>query len=191
MNNKGVLMVLVIFQLAVIAGMLLKAMLPLWTGKEIELRVTPRDPRDIFRGDYVALTYEFSRVNLDSLPNDIPEDAEFFYGDVLFVELKPSRGYYVPAGVWMSPPQNDVTFLKAIVEYNVLSRQFSGGGQILDLKCGIESYFTDRETARKMEEQLRNRVFTEGEEAPSISVTVMVAPGGEARIKRVSYHANP
>jgi hypothetical protein len=43
------------------------------TGKVIHLRTAPIDPRDIFRGDYVRLNYEISRIAIDDL-----KDAEDF-----------------------------------------------------------------------------------------------------------------
>ena len=36
--------------------------LPLLTGDTVLLRVVPVDPRDMFRGDYVTLGYDISRV---------------------------------------------------------------------------------------------------------------------------------
>lgn len=181
MNKKGILIGLVIFQVLIIAGMLLKAMLPLLTGQEIELRVITRDPRDVFRGNYVALNYEFNQISLDSIPHDIPPEAEFNYGDVLFVELKKSDGFYAPSGVWMSPPQNDSPILKAIVQYPF--RNIEGQYPFLHLQAGIESYFTDPKTAKAIEKDLRDQIINE--DAPLISTTVMVTSGGEARIKRI------
>ena len=49
-------------QLVVLVGMMVGRMMLLWTGETVLLRVVPIDPRDIFRGDYVTLTYDISRV---------------------------------------------------------------------------------------------------------------------------------
>lgn len=182
MNKKGILIGLVIFQVLIIAGILLKAMLPLLIGQEIELRVVARDPRDVFRGNYVALNYEFNQISLDSIPHDIPPEAEFNYGDELYVELKKSDSFYAPSGVWMSPPENGSPFLKAIVQYPF--RNIEGQYPFLHLQAGIESYFTDPKTARAVEEDLRDQIFDEN--TPPISATVMVTAGGEARIKRIN-----
>lgn len=182
MSKKGILIGLVIFQVLIIAGMLLKAMLPLLTGQEIELKVAARDPRDVFRGDYAALNYEFNQVSLDSIPNDIPPDAAFNYGDVLFVELKKAGRFYAPSGVWISPPANGSVFLKTIVEYPF--RNIEGQYPFLSLQAGIESYFTDPKTAKTIEEDLRDQ--TVNENAPVVSATVMVTSAGEARIKRIN-----
>jgi uncharacterized membrane-anchored protein len=36
------------------------------TGEKIMLRVEPVDPRDLFRGDYVSLSYEISSLDRSS-----------------------------------------------------------------------------------------------------------------------------
>src|SRR3954454_21217086 len=45
----------------------------LWWGDVYFVGVMPVDPRDLFRGDYVVLSYEFSRLP-GSLP-DMPPEA--------------------------------------------------------------------------------------------------------------------
>jgi len=78
-------------QIVVLAGMIGLHSLPLLRGKTVLLRVQPVDPRDIFRGDYVTLSYEFSRLPAHAIP-DLPdehgnESARFFRG---YRELTPS-----------------------------------------------------------------------------------------------------
>jgi len=49
----------------ILAGMLVAHAYPLWVGKEIALRVVqPIDPRSLFRGEYVILSYDLSRLRL-------------------------------------------------------------------------------------------------------------------------------
>ena len=42
--------------------MLAYVLMPLYLGKEIKVRVNLYDPRDIFRGNYVSLSYDFSNL---------------------------------------------------------------------------------------------------------------------------------
>jgi uncharacterized membrane-anchored protein len=53
-----------------------------WTGETVHLAVGPYDPRDPFRGDYVILTYDISRIDPVTLSGD-----RYAYGDV-YVELR-------------------------------------------------------------------------------------------------------
>ena len=50
----------------------------------------------------------------------------------------------------------------------------------IQLKAGIESYFTDSATAKELEDAAADQKI-------SVFVTVMVAPDGEARIKEIEY----
>ena len=55
------------FQIAVLLSMILTPFTTLITGDTILLRVVPVDPRDLLRGDYVILSYEFSRMPPQSI----------------------------------------------------------------------------------------------------------------------------
>src|ERR671921_157628 len=48
--------------LLILVAMIGLRALPLVTGQTVLVRVVPIDPRDLFRGDYVTLSYDFSRV---------------------------------------------------------------------------------------------------------------------------------
>ncbi|MEX0977959.1 MAG: GDYXXLXY domain-containing protein, partial [Pirellulales bacterium] len=61
-HTRGLLAAGVLFQLLVLASMILLHAAPFVFGERIWLRVRPVDPRDPFRGDYVVLTYDFSRA---------------------------------------------------------------------------------------------------------------------------------
>ena len=53
------LIIAVIFQISLIGVMLGYALMPLYFGEEIKVRVNLYDPRDLFRGNYVDLSYYF------------------------------------------------------------------------------------------------------------------------------------
>ncbi|OIO30741.1 hypothetical protein AUJ77_01795 [Candidatus Nomurabacteria bacterium CG1_02_43_90] len=60
------------------------------TGQEVLLKTLPVDPRDFFRGDYVVLRYDISRINLSYYP-----DAPVFYKhDIIYVEIKKGADGY-------------------------------------------------------------------------------------------------
>jgi uncharacterized membrane-anchored protein len=53
------------------------------TGTEVTLRTVPVDPLDLFRGRYVRLSYEISRV---------PVEPGVGPGDTVYVALRPGDG---------------------------------------------------------------------------------------------------
>ena len=179
MRSKYLLPALIGFQLLIILGMLGKAMYPLLNGRAVELAVVAYDPRDIFRGNYVALTYDFNAIDLSQVPNDIPEDYACNYGDVFYVELKQDGDLYKTAGVWQSPPTNGAPFIKTIAGHNF----FSSG--TLWLNGGIETYFTDPKSARELEDEIR-QIPIDTSATPLVTVTVKVTSGGAARIQKLN-----
>src|SRR5476649_66612 len=56
------------------------------SGQEVRLEIAPVDPRDLFRGDYVVLTYRIGTV-------DMPKDptTPFTQGQQVFVTLRPDE----------------------------------------------------------------------------------------------------
>ncbi len=65
-------------QLVIMAGVFVNGFYPLWLGEEVRLQTQPVDPRDLFRGNYARLGYEFS--TLDS--------TDFRPGERVYLPLK-------------------------------------------------------------------------------------------------------
>ena len=61
-HERLVLLAAAAFQVIFLVAMIGLRVAPLLTGQTILIRVLPVDPRDLFRGDYVVLSYEFSRI---------------------------------------------------------------------------------------------------------------------------------
>ena len=70
-RERRVLLITAAAQLLILVAMIGLRALPLLTGQTVLVRVEPVDPRDLFRGDYVILSYDFSRVppqEIEGLP---------------------------------------------------------------------------------------------------------------------------
>ncbi len=173
MQKKQVFFLLIAFQVLILLGVFGKALYPLVIGEEVKFKVLPRDPRDIFRGNYVDLTYSFNNLDLLTLPNDIDKTAKYRYGDVFYLELAKKGDFHEPAGVWREKPENK-QFMQVIFQdtysYDTI--------QSMMVNAGIESYFTEAKNALKIE-SLNSRDSTD------VIVNVMVAPDGKARIKDI------
>ena len=50
--------------LAILGGMVVGHAWPLWTGRTVTMKVTPVDPRDLFRGEYVRLGMAANRLRV-------------------------------------------------------------------------------------------------------------------------------
>ena len=76
------LILAIIFQILLIIAMLAYALMPLYLGKEVKVRVKLYDPRDLFRGNYVSLSYDFSDFsNLQQSKFDEKTGVEIYIYD--------------------------------------------------------------------------------------------------------------
>jgi uncharacterized membrane-anchored protein len=154
------------FQVVILVGLIVSRIMPLATGETVLLRVVPVDPRDMFRGDYVILSYEFTRV----WPGQIPGLAAPAPGGPLqgqdrtvYVSLarEPDGRHWRAAGFSVERPQSGVFLRGTLNRWGML-------------EFGIESYYVQQGTGREYEEAIRSR---------RLSAEVAVAPDGKAALR--------
>jgi uncharacterized membrane-anchored protein len=139
-----------VFQILVLTGMIAGKAITQRSGESILLRVVPVDPRDLFRGDYVILGYEISRIPPGGI-NGIavsrtPGNASDWQGRMVYVSLVlESDGLHYGGGtVSTVPPPPGVRFIE---------------GTVADprrITFGIESYFVQEGKGKKYEDAIRN-----------------------------------
>lgn len=127
--NKKVFLGIGIFWLVIILAFVAFKEFTLKTGEEVMLKTRLVDPRDLFRGDYVILNYEISRLNIDSLQSD---SKRFNESDKVYVKLAKQDSYGVAAGIYKNQPKEGL-FIKGTVK--------SAQESQVTIKYGIESYF--------------------------------------------------
>jgi len=111
---KGAFWALVSLQVLLLAGIIFSHHYWLENGELIRLRTEPVDPRDLFRGDYVRLSYEISTLDLDRLDgDDIFERNE----NVYVVLRRDADGTWRPTATYAVMPRGE-RFIKG----RVLSR---------------------------------------------------------------------
>ena len=94
-------LIIVLLQVLLLTGMIGYRQHWVSTGERILLRTAPVDPRDIFRGDYVNLSYDISSLDLDSLG----APAGIKTNDRIFVSLTPDAdGTYRAVSAGAMPP---------------------------------------------------------------------------------------
>lgn len=103
-----------------------------WTGETVLLKTTPIDPRDLLRGDSVAVSYQISTIDLDEVAGD---DAD---GGTVYVELqRGDDGHWDAVAVhWRREHAFAGTvLLRGDVE------SYYGPGNTVRLRYGIEQLF--------------------------------------------------
>ena len=155
-------------QVAVLAAMILFKAGPLWTGETILLRVVPVDPRDIFRGDYVTLNYEFSRVPSEGIPglgSASHHRRRDWQGKTVFVSLVPEEdGKHWQALRYSTERPTSGRYIRGtIVGWN-------------SIQYGIESYYVQEGQGREYEDAVRSK---------KLSAEVALAADGRAVLRRL------
>lgn len=161
------LMIVIVFQITVLAGEYVGAIYPLWSGEEIRLKTIPVDPRSLFRGNYARLRYEISTI----AGKDLAGKENLRNGEVVYVRLKPDAdGLYVFDGAGLEKPGSG-PFIRGR-----LQRERSQGRSVMyEVRYGIEAYFAPKEKALALEREMRGG---------GIAV-IMVAGSGKAALKEV------
>ncbi len=151
-------------QIAVLAWMVWDRVHLLSTGREIVLEVVPVDPRDLFRGDYVILNYDISRVpiSLRSLHRK---------GSVIYATLQKAKDgkwkLYAAGPERPESVSSDQVVLKGRVRY-------ASGPRFTSVRYGIESFFVPEGTGRELEKLIGKK---------KLAALIAVDESGNAAIK--------
>lgn len=140
MGNSKLFILIGIFWVIIIIGLIASKEFILRTGDEVLLKTVPVDPRDLFRGDYVILRYEISRLDLNNIPSDY---TEFKFGDKVYVVLKKENDYGVASRIFRNIPKDEKLFIKGIIK--------KVEDKSLTIEYGIESYFVPEGKGKKIE----------------------------------------
>ncbi len=121
MERKTLFYLIVGLQILFLLGMISMKQSTVLFGQKILLKPVPIDPTDPFRGDYVTISYEISRLDLSILPPDVKG------GDTLYVSLQNTGEYWGAAfadrkrhgGIELKGVVNYVSGNEAWVEYPI------------------------------------------------------------------------
>ena len=131
-------------------------------GQSILVRTVPVDPRDLLRGQYIRLAYEFSTANRFAHPTAMPP-----HGSPIWAVLREDGKYHVPYKLYLrqsSRAEADTVVLRGHVNHS-------------RLLFGIEEYFVPE--------------GTETPNPRDITVRLRVGRSGQPRIKQVYVREQP
>jgi uncharacterized membrane-anchored protein len=124
----------VMLQFLILVGMLLGHTVPYIGARTVLLHVQPRDPRDLFRGDYVTLSYDISRGLV----------GRAHPGGPVYVSLVAGGdGRHYRADAFLDAPPASGLFIRGTVR---------GGGWV---DYGIETYYVQEGTGHDYETAVR------------------------------------
>ena len=160
-RRRIALLVIVCVQLAVPLAMAGLAEADLAFGDEIKLQARPVDPLDVFRGNYIVLTYDISQLQVVH---------EVRAGQRLCADLFQSApGVYGARYAYDFPQEDGKTICGR-------AREDAAGGESVGIEYGIETYFASAERAREIESAIARG---------DLHVVVDLDDDGSARIERL------
>jgi uncharacterized membrane-anchored protein len=175
LKNRVVLALIIVAlaQTGVLAGMVIDRARLIKTGREITLPIVPVDPRDLFRGQYVRLGYDISRVPARLTEEPLPAPNAAF-----FVTLEEQA-----SGVWV-PVKLDAIHAAGKFAEPHRSQGRTQGGRLLEganapnganfVRYGIESYFVREGEGPRLEKLARDK---------KLAARIAVDKSGNAAIK--------
>jgi uncharacterized membrane-anchored protein len=124
-----IILIIIVFKMSILTG-----------GKGILLKVSPVDPRDVLRGDFVDFQYSIS--NIDYYYNNY-SNRKVSVGDTVYVELREGfNDWYFSYAYNEKPKNNNRLFIKGVVKkVEDVSESNNFGYQKIYVVYGIEQYF--------------------------------------------------
>jgi len=167
---------IVLFQVLVLVGWTGFNEISIASGKTVVLQTVPVDPLDIFRGEYVQLSYQISTLS------NIPGQETLEYGDKAYVHLEQDGEVWKATEVSKDKHDDWDVFIAGEVE-NIWNNQVSQIENtrinLVTLKYGIEAYFVPE--GKGMEIQ----------SARDVKVRVVLNGSGQAFIKGLIVDGTP
>ena len=165
-HARPVLTLAVVFQVLVLVAMVVRPIATLDTGDVLLLRVEPVDPRDLFRGDYVILSYDISRPTRDGssdVTNTTWQQLSALAGKTIYTRLAPDPdgSHWHANGYQLEPP----------AEGKFIRGEVRGSGLV---RYGIEQYFVEEGQGLQYEQAVRDR---------KLSAEVAIDGNGNAQLK--------
>lgn len=174
------LCIALVLQLSVLIGELVVAASPQWFGKPIQVRAYPVDPRDLFRGNYARLSYDFSDV-----------DAMLWAGEqaprrdqVVYLQLQQDDNQDWHAAALLPQAPGAGVFLRGrfrrvisapmvrVEEGDTVGWRKSDQPDRYHIEYGVEAWFAPKHKAQAIEQQLRDGAMA----------TLYVADSGRAAL---------
>lgn len=159
--------VLLLLQLLFLGGMAASYYAVDAFGTEVRLKTVPIDPRDLFYGDYVQLSYEVS-----ALPWSLWKGAERpEKGQTVYVIVRRQGEHDAAVGAY--PEKPDVKAGETVLAARV---QNWGEAEQLRLVYGFERYYVEENTGKELEEKREQA-----------TVLVKVAPWGQTKVTGLTF----
>lgn len=146
-------------------------------GREVRLPVVPVDPRDLFRGDYVVLSYPFSSLELAKLDRSDPVKD----GQTVFVTLVRDGEAWRAARLSAAHPGDGLVLQARVTARYGMKPDCPACGSVT-LAYGLEKFFVPEGKGRAVERE-RDKM--------KVEVDAAVSSDGRAVLRRLIVDGVP
>lgn len=168
--RKWVIILAILAQAAALGWVVAERETVYRSGAVVYLRTAPVDPRDVFRGDYVQLSYDINRIPLTMAEAALVEQKDREAIRVYASLSVDARGMATVSALHAQPPVEGL-YLRG---YTSRDWQLMGNNQEITVKFGIEKLFVEQGAGLAMEERRGTR---DGWQTP-MEVEVAVGDNG-------------
>ncbi|UCF92848.1 MAG: GDYXXLXY domain-containing protein [Desulfobacterales bacterium] len=173
--KKILILVAVGVQCAALGAMCWQREAALRSGAPVFMRTAPVDPRDLFRGDYVRLTYDVSAIPIDRVAEDEVEAMRRPEKRVYLSYQTDARNMVIPLKLSLKKPQQE-RFIRGYT-------QKDWRPDVVAVRYGVEKYFMQQGRGRDLE---RSRTL-EGVRIPLEMEVAVDRDNGIAVLKGYRY----
>ena len=154
MKTKWGILIIILIWILVLAGIIFKHNDVVLKGKVIILKTEPIDPRDPFKGDYVNLQFDISRIRQ---PLTSEQKTDLLRNHKVFAVLKPANdgntNYFVLDYFTTKRPNSSKVFIQGWV-WGELDNW-------MRVQYNIESYYVPEGKGKEIEGHLGKDLFVE------------------------------
>jgi uncharacterized membrane-anchored protein len=177
-RQKTFVLLGIALQLVVLIGVTVQKTLAAHGGQTVLVRTMPVDPRDLLRGDYVRLGYDFNTIPTEGIRGLTPENYVASYkndwiGRTVYVSLTPDadgRHWRAVKPFSVYKPTSGV-FLRGEINH----------GYRIEF-AGIQKFFLEEGKGHVYEDAARRR---------ALSVEMAISPDGEGILRKLHIDETP
>ncbi|SPF52725.1 conserved exported hypothetical protein [Candidatus Desulfosporosinus infrequens] len=148
MNQKKMFILAVLIPLLILLAMTIKPQMTVLFGQEILLETKAFDPTDLFRGDYVAVSFVISDIPKSKVTLSIDKVSR----KNLYVSLKQEGKYYVVDQVSENKPKQGV-YLRG--KFQEMYNQ-SGEVDKFNVDYSLDKYFLEQGNGKGLQQESRS-----------------------------------
>lgn len=151
--NKTLFLCVIFLQIGFVLSIPVIKEASIRSGKAIVVKTIPVDPQSLFRGDYINLNYEFSRIDLNKVKHD---ESYFDKGQRVFVKLSKEGGPWEAAQV-SSKPLKNIGLGEVMVVGSISNWPSQNSIHVI---YGVESYFVPEGEGKHIEKKIVDKRAT-------------------------------